>query len=248
VKALIVEDEPLAIDALRKLLKNQAGFITIIGVARDGKEGLSMIEELKPDLIFLDVNIPVVNGLEMLNRLSYQPHVVFTTAYDEHAIKAFELNSIDYLLKPISSERFSKTLQRLSNLSDKKTIDSGPAQKALLDLFALKEFTTISVRIGDRFLFVPLEDITHFFADDKYVSLNTIESKQHITSFTIQELQEKLPSNFIRISRSVLINRYQLAEAHKLFGKKYSITLKDKNHSVVTTGAMYVESFLKILT
>jgi two-component system, LytTR family, response regulator len=247
VKALIVEDEPLAIDALKKLVKNHAGFINIVGVARDGKTGASMIEELKPDLIFLDVNIPVINGLEMLHQLSYQPHVVFTTAYDEHAIKAFELNSIDYLLKPISSERFSKTIQRLSNLPDKK-IDAGPAQKALLDLFALKEFTTISVRIGDRFLFIPLEDITHFFADDKYVSLNTIESKQHITSFTIQELQEKLPSNFIRISRSVLINRLQLAEAHKLFGKKYSITLKDKNHSVVTTGAVYVESFLKILS
>jgi two-component system, LytTR family, response regulator len=247
VKALIVEDEQLAIDALEALINGESGFIEVTGIARDGERAITMIEQLRPELIFLDINIPVVTGLELLNKISYQPHVVFTTAYDEYALKAFELNSVDYLLKPISKDRFSKTVQRLKNIADRTSHDQKVLLKTLEDILRPKDFTSMSVKVGDRVLFIPLDNITHFFAEDKYVLLNTIESKSYITPFTIQELQDKLPANFIRISRSVIINFHHIREARKLFGKKFAIIMKDSKASEVMTGGSYVENFISRL-
>jgi len=248
VKALIIEDEPLAIDGLRQLLKTHEDFIEIIGVAGDGIEGSTKIEALKPELIFLDINIPLLNGLDMLRSIKNPPNVVFTTAYDQHAIKAFELNAVDYLLKPIEPERFALTMQRLKALPERGHEDHSKVVKVLESYLEDKKFTTISVKLGDRILFIPLDSITHFFADDKYVVLNTQQSQQHVTDITIQDLQAKLPGNFIRISRSTIINALHIHEARKHFGKKYSVLLKDTKGSVVETGSKYVDNFLTLLS
>jgi two-component system LytT family response regulator len=248
VKALIIEDESLAVDALLSLIRKQAPFIEVVGIGRDGKQGLDLILEHNPDLIFLDISMPLLNGFEMLSQLRTLPGIVFTTAYDEYAIKAFEINSIDYLLKPIEPQRFQKTIQRLTGSHQAYT----PKQEQLLldtlrELVKKKDFTSITIKTGDRILFIPLEDITHFYADEKYVLLNTLDSKTHITTFTLQELDEKLPPDFIRVSRSAIINRHHIREARKLFGKKFTIILKDARASEVETGSSYVDRFLKLI-
>ena len=114
-KTLLIDDEKLAISRLERLLSKYENTFEIIGRASNGAEGLSMVETLCPDLIFLDIEMPVMTGFEMLSHLTFVPLVVFATAYDEYAIKAFEENSIDYLLKPIETERLDKTVQKLQN-------------------------------------------------------------------------------------------------------------------------------------
>ena len=111
-KTLIIDDERLARQRLVRILKPYK-HIDIIGEAANGRDGLEKIEELKPDLIFLDIEMPVFNGFEMLRQLKHQPKVVFTTAYDQYAIKAFEEDSIDYLLKPVEANRIEKTIEKL---------------------------------------------------------------------------------------------------------------------------------------
>jgi two-component system LytT family response regulator len=247
VKALIIEDEPLAVDALQTLISAHAPFIEVVGVARDGGQGLAMINALQPQLIFLDINIPVINGLELLNQLDRLPRIVFTTAYDQYAIKAFEINSVDYLLKPIEQKRFVKTVERLRNDQHGQSPSVEELLTAFKTLSVDKNFTSITVKTGDQIHFISLDEITHFYADEKYVSLNTLESKKHITSFTLQELEQKLPSGFIRVSRSVIINRDHISRAQKLFGKKFTITMRDTDLSKVDTGSAYVENFIKLM-
>ena len=121
LKTILIDDEPLAISRLRRLLTKFADTFDIIGEAKNGQEGLDLIEVLQPDVIFLDIEMPVLNGFEMLSKLNYMPLVVFATAFDQYAIRAFEENSIDYLLKPIEAERLEKTVEKLKKFHQKPT-------------------------------------------------------------------------------------------------------------------------------
>ena len=109
-------------------------------------------------------------------------------------------------------------------------------------------FSSITIRNGDVIRFISLEEVTHFFAEDKYVLLNTLESKQHITSYTLQELENKLSSDFIRVSRSAIVNKVHIRQAYKQFGKRYTLFMKDVQSTKLDTGSRYVTNFLKILT
>jgi two-component system LytT family response regulator len=246
VRALIVEDEDIAIDGMRRLLEPYRELIEIVGVARNGEEAAQSIDHEKPDLVFMDIQIPGPNGLQVLQKVSHKPRVVFTTAYDHHAIEAFEINSVDYLLKPIDPKRFETTIARLKDLQSlKRGMDEDVIRNLLKNIFPEKTITSITVKLHDKILFIPLHDITHFFANEKYVSLNTTESKQYLVDHTINTLENKLPKEFIRISRSVIVNKNLIKEARKEFGKKFSIILRDAKSSVVETGSKYVENFIK---
>jgi two-component system LytT family response regulator len=214
-KTIIIEDEQLARQRLKRLLKNYTE-IDIIGEAENGQAGLELINSLQPDLVFLDIEMPVLNGFEMLAKLQeHQPKVVFTTAYDQYAIKAFEEGSIDYLLKPIELERLNKTILKL-----KQTNLSKPPM-AIEDLLAkIKGKTnvkTLTVKLGDRILLIKLEDIIHAQAEDKYVFLHTADGKKHLTDYTLSNLEEKLPEDFLRIHRSDIINTNHIAEIRRGF-------------------------------
>src|SRR6218665_1387232 len=168
-KTILIDDEPLAISRLKRLLSHYSSVISIIDEAHNGQEGLEKIEAQKPDLIFLDIEMPLMTGFEMLAALSYMPKVIFSTAYDQYAIRAFEENSVDYLLKPIEAERLEKTIGKLKKLEDKKEDNSLNANLLqLLEQFKSKEDTqrtpaqkqttahSISVKSGERILFIPL--------------------------------------------------------------------------------------------
>jgi two-component system LytT family response regulator len=214
-KTLIIDDEQLARQRLKRLLKPYDE-LEIIGEAVNGADGLEQIEALRPDLIFLDIEMPVLNGFEMLSKLSRQPKVVFTTAYDQYAIKAFEEDSIDYLLKPIEAERLEKTIKRLGQ-AQTQTTEPLPLEALMKQLLVKKDIKTLTVKIGDRVLLIKLSDILFIDAEDKYVFLHTADGKKHLTDFTISALEDKLPEQFIRIHRGTIINTDHIKEIRKGF-------------------------------
>jgi len=214
-KTIIIEDEQLARQRLKRLLNNYSE-IEIIGEAENGQLGIQLIESLQPDLVFLDIEMPVLNGFEMLAKLTENlPKIVFTTAYDQYAIKAFEEGSIDYLLKPIELERLDKTVLKL-----KKTNLAKPAiaiEDLIQKIKGKTNLKTLTVKLGDRILLIKLEDIIHAQAEDKYVFLHTADGKKHLTDYTLSNLEEKLPEDFLRIHRSDIINTNHITEIRRGF-------------------------------
>lgn len=232
-KTIIIDDEQLARQRIKRLLK-EYDEVNIIGEAENGQEGLTIIEQQQPDLIFLDIEMPVLNGFEMLAQLKHQPKVVFTTAYDQYAIKAFEEGSIDYLLKPIELERLDKTIKKL-----KQTNLTTAAPLAIEDLLrqinGKKAIKTLTVKIGDKILLVKLSDIVHIQAEDKYVFLHTVDDKKHLTDFTLSTLEDKLPEEFLRIHRGDIINTDYIKEIRKGFNGALIFVLNNINETRVTS-------------
>ncbi|GAA4403145.1 LytTR family DNA-binding domain-containing protein [Nibrella viscosa] len=247
LRTLLIDDEPLAINRLRRLLKPYADTFEIVGNAANGAEGLKVVEELHPDLIFLDIEMPGLNGFEMLARLSYMPLVVFATAFDEYAVRAFEENSIDYLLKPVEPERLEKTVERIRKSQQTPTAAMPDLRHMLELLKPKKELHSISVRSGERILLITLTDISYFEAEGKYVLLNTVDSQQYLTNYTITALEEKLPDVFVRVSRAVIVNTRCIKEIQRYMGGKYLIVLRDKKSAQIVTGTTFHDNLRELL-
>lgn len=246
-KTLLIDDEQIALGRLKRLLSNFEGVFELLGEALNGHEGIQKIEIIKPDLIFLDIEMPLMTGFEMLSRLTYMPLVVFVTAYDQYAIKAFEENSIDYLLKPVEKERLAKTVEKLKTLKTKQSLTQESLLQLIEQMNPKKEIHSISVKSGDKILFVPLGDISFFQAEDKYVLLNTVDSKQYIMNYTISSLEEKLPSSFIRISRSTIVNTARIKELERYFSGKYLVIMNDQKQSKIESGTTYQENLKRLM-
>ncbi len=248
MKTILIDDEPLAIGRLKRLLNKYEDF-EIIDEAKNGQEGLEKIEFHQPDVIFLDIEMPILSGFEMLARLEFMPLVVFATAFDQYAIKAFEENSIDYLLKPIEGERLEKTIEKLRKL--KSTSANSSMNSSLLKLIEQfkpkKEAHSISVKSGEKILFIPFNEISNFEAEDKYVFLNTIEGKQYLTNYTLSSLEEKLPENFVRVSRSFIVNSLIIKELQKYFNGKYLVIMRDTKASKIETGSTYGDNLKRLM-
>lgn len=248
-RTILIDDEPIAISRLKRLLGEYTDTFEIIDEASNGQEGLDKIEFHKPDLIFLDIEMPLLSGFEMLSKLEYMPMVIFVTAFDQFAIKAFEENSIDYLLKPIEKERLEKTVQKLKKLSDNQQIKLSPS--SILGLFEQikpkKEIHSISVKSGDKILFIAFNEISNFQAEEKYVFLNTTDGKQYITNYTIANLEEKLPDSFIRISRSCIVNSMKIKELERYFNGKYLVVMHDQKQSKLETGVSFHDNLKRLM-
>lgn len=242
-KTILIDDEPLALSRLQRLLGNFPNDFEVVGLARNGLEGLNLIESNKPDVIFLDIEMPVLNGFEMLSKLTDMPFVVFATAFEEYAIRAFEENSIDYLLKPIEQERLEITVQKLRNFIPNKgnPLDTNQLLQLIEQLKPKKMLHSISVKIGDKFLLVLLEEIAYFEAEDKYVYFYTLDGKKYLLDYSLTTLEEKLPTQFVRVSRGVIINSKQLLEIQKFFNAKFVLVLNDKTKTKITSGSSYAE-------
>lgn len=223
-KTILIDDEPLARKRLNRLLTAYPE-IEVIAEAENGEEGLALIHDLKPDLIFLDIEMPVLNGFEMIRKLNHQPIIVFTTAYDQYAIKAFEEGSVDYLLKPIETERLAKTIAKLPQQSN--AVQSPKIEELLANLQGKKTLKTLTVKLGDKILLIKLADIIFIQAEDKYVFLHTSDGKKHLTDFTLSALEQKLPEEFIRIHRGEMINTEYIKEIRKGFNGALIFVLSD---------------------
>lgn len=249
LKTVLIDDEPLAISRLRRLLLQYESDFEIIAEAGNGQEGLALIESLQPDLVFLDIEMPLLTGFEMLSQLKIMPLVVFVTAFDQYAIRAFEENSIDYLLKPVESARLEKTVEKIRKYQARPV--ESPFNTNLMQVLERlqpkKDIHSISVKVGERFIFIPLSEICHFEAEDKYVFLNTLDGKQHLTSYTITSLEEKLPDFFVRVSRSSIVNSMVIKELQKEFNGRFVVLMKDLKRSRIKTGGSYNEQIKKLM-
>jgi two-component system LytT family response regulator len=245
LRAFLVDDEPLALDRLQRLL---AAFpdTQIVGAATDPSVAVATLNDSgsqQVDVLFLDIQMPAMNGFELLSRLSNQPFVIFTTAFDQHALRAFETNAIDYLLKPIEPEHLERALKKLGRLRPivKPDWQQSPTLPELLrELTAsLREGhaaypTRIASRIGERISFLLLDDVTHFGAHDK-LTFAVSNGRRHCIDQTIADLEHRLdPAKFLRIHRSALVNVDWIHEVNSWFAGKIVVTLKDAQHTQLT--------------
>ena len=238
-KTLIIDDEQLARQRLARLLKAYPQ-IEIIGEAVNGQDGLKKIDELKPDLIFLDIQMPVFNGFEMLSRLKHLPKVIFATAYDQYAIKAFEEDSIDYLLKPVEATRLEKTIIKLERTQHQPP-PYLPLQALIEQLHIKKDIKTLTVKIGDKILLIKLDRITYIKAEEKYVFLHTVDGKKHLIDFTISSLDEMLPEAFVWVHRSTIINSDHIKEIRKGFNGTFVFVMNNHENTCIASSRSNVE-------
>jgi len=205
IKAVLIDDEPLARSIVLEYLDNYKE-IEVAAECNDGFEGAKAIMQYQPDLIFLDIQMPKLNGFEMLELLDHQPTVIFTTAFDEYAIKAFEKHAIDYLLKPISQARFDQAMAKfLDQQRLKSQTQQEQTKKMLADLSPQQNLERIVVKTGSKIKVVPVNSIFCIEADDDYVRLHTKEGvflKNRTMAFFEKELD---PNIFIRIHRSYIV-------------------------------------------
>ncbi len=254
LKTILIDDELLAVSRLRRLLDKHRDSIDVIGDAANGAEGLTLIESLRPDLIFLDIEMPLLNGFEMLSRLTTMPMVVFATAFDQYAIRAFEENSIDYLLKPIEADRLARSIQKIRTLVERGDTTQpavNPMSESVMRLLAQmqpkKEIYSVSVKTGEKIKLVPLSDIAYFEAEDKYVFLATTDGQKFLTTYTLTTLDEKLPDMFVRVSRSVMVNRHKISEIHRHFDGKFMLAMSDKKGTKLTSGSTYGDAVRQLM-
>jgi two-component system LytT family response regulator len=221
-KAIIIDDERLARNELKKLLSEYPE-IEIVAEAANAAEGIQRIEELQPDLIFLDIQMPGKTGFEMLSELDRAPHVIFTTAYDEYALRAFEVNALDYLLKPIEPKRLSDAIQKLEHIEEKEgegnEIPSTPRG-------ALGEFDQVFVKDGERCWFVKLTDIRLFESVGNYAKVFFGPNKPLILK-SLNALEERLDDHiFFRANRKHIVNLRMIEKVEPYFNGGLLLEIK----------------------
>lgn len=245
-KSIVIDDEAHARSRINRLLLNYTNIIEVVAEATNGLEALELIELHKPDLIFLDIQMPGLDGFELIKKLKFLPIIIFTTAFDQFALKAFETNAIDYLVKPIEAERLDLTIRKLQWF--KKDNQEEHIRNFLQFAETLKpqkEITSLSVKIGDKILLIRLSEIVFFEADEKYVTINTCEKGSYITELSLKTLEEKLPANFIRVQRAFIVNKNYVIELNKQFGGKYVIVMNNKDRTRIVSGTSYREKLIR---
>jgi two-component system LytT family response regulator len=228
MRAFLVDDEALALKRLQRMLA--AGKrVQIVGTSTDPVEAVPAILEAKPDILFLDIEMPGMTGFEMLAHLQPQPWVVFTTAYDRYALEAFGVNSVDYLLKPIEAAQLDRALDKIERLRGN---GASPDVTELIRRLAPPSYPDrIASKVGEKIEFVDLDQVTHFFASDKLTFAAT-PAKNFAVDYSIQELEQKLdPGRFVRVHRATLVNVAHVQELHSWFAGGLMVRLKDPKHT-----------------
>lgn len=232
VRALIADDEPLARERIRTLL-SRFSQVTIVGEARDGNETLEMIRDLQPSLVFLDVQMPEMDGFAVLEKLdsTSAPAVIFVTAYDAFALRAFEVHAIDYLLKPFTRARFTRamehSLRRLGQGNGGVGIE--PGLLSLLESIRSerKAQGRIAIRSEQGVYFVRISDIDWLEAFGNYVKIH-VGSQEHLLRDSLKCLEERLdPNRFLRVHRSAVVNLDSIERLEPWFHGEYSVCLRD---------------------
>jgi DNA-binding LytR/AlgR family response regulator len=230
VRAVIVDDEPLARTRLRRLLAEHPA-IEVAGEAGDGEAACRLIDELSPDLVFLDVQMPGLSGFDVLARLDTRPRVIFITAHDEFAVRAFEEQAVDYLLKPVEPARLARALTRVTG-GEAQGAGGRIEEERLARLIEAVERRSsgprrIAVRRGPKVILVEPASILFCRAEDKYTVLYTADG-EHILDRTIEDLEQTLdPSTFLRIHRGVLVNLGCVRDLTAVDGGRFVVSLKD---------------------
>jgi len=227
-RAVIVEDEPIARTQLRELL-GDVDWIECVGEAADGMTAVSVIDTVKPDIVFLDIEMPELSGLEVLRRIEHDPAIVFTTAYDKFAVAAFELEAIDYLLKPFGRDRLFAALERVRRaVREEGDVTVGRrAHEALNQLSGTEPLTRIFVRDRGRIVPIAVRDIERLEADDDYVAVHS-RGRRYLVYLNLSEFEARLdPAVFLRIHRSHIVNLDCVAALSNYDATRLQVELRD---------------------
>lgn len=252
IHTFIIDDEPLARERIRLLLRDEPD-IEIIGDFACGADGLAGFAKQRPDLMFVDVQMPQMTGFEMLAQLPKEqlPVVIFATAYDQHALQAFEAHALDYLLKPFKPARFKEAVQRArERLAEKQ---ASTAARGLLDLLAAqapapsspKHLTRLTIRSDDKVVVLKASEIDSIESAGNYVAV-WVGKESHILRETLNALEEQLnPDRFLRISRGAIVNLDRVRELQPLFKGEHVVVLQGGRKLTMTRGLREVERALK---
>lgn len=218
IKAIIIDDEPLARMIINEYLQQETN-IDIVAECEDGFQGAKAIQQYKPDLVFLDIQMPKLTGFEMLEIIEETPHIIFTTAFEEYAIKAFEKNAVDYLLKPISQERFTKAIDKFTGIY--KTQQKQQNLGKLKDELNENLLERIVVKNGTQIKLIPIQQVIYLEAYDDYVKIHTKEG-MYLKNKTMASFEKQLdPKQFVRVHRSFIIKVDQLSKIEPMEKESY---------------------------
>ncbi len=238
VRALIVEDEPLARRTLREFTR-EVEWLDVVGEAENGREAVRLINKLEPDLVFLDVQMPELTGLQVLEHIQHRPAIVFTTAFDQYAVTAFELEAVDYLVKPFGRKRFHATLERV-----RRRLDEGDAGQGVVDRAreALGRGPTrrFFARKGNAIVPFHVESVLRFEAGDNYVSAHTANGR-FLLSVSLSDLEARLdPERFRRVHRAHIINLDRVTSIEAYDDRRVMVTMSDGSSVVASRSGSQV--------
>jgi two-component system LytT family response regulator len=249
IRTFLVDDEPLGRERIRSLLAHEPD-VEIIGEAEDGEAALDAIQRLHPDLVFLDIQMPGLDGFGVVRGLTPPiPLIIFVTAYDQHAIKAFEAHALDYLLKPAKPARLRDALQRARAQLQLARTPAAELPRQLLDLLATREperptLTRLPVRTNERTTFVRVGAVDWIEAAGNYVVLH-VGKENHILRDSLAALEDQLPRSFLRISRSTIVNLDRVRELQAMAAGEHVVILQDGRQIPMTRGVREVEDRLR---
>ena len=237
--ALIADDEPLLRERLRGLLARLWPELAVVAEARNGREAVEMFDEYQPQIVFLDVHMPGLNGIEAARSVARRAQIVFVTAYEQYAVQAFEQGAIDYLVKPIDEQRLADTVQRLRQRLAEPVAAAPAALEEVLDGLsaelkrrvvggATTHLQWIKASVGSSVKLIPVEQVAYLRADEKY-TLVVWEGGEALIRKTIRELADELdPSRFAQVHRSVIVNLHQIVQVNRGLNETAEVQMKGR--------------------
>jgi two-component system, LytTR family, response regulator len=231
LRAFVLDDEPLAVKRLARLLE-ATGRVEVVGRATDPRAGLEQVAGEPVDVLFVDIHMPGLTGFQVVERVPAGPAVVFTTAHDQHAVQAFEVNAVDYLLKPIERARLDRALDRVATRRAGGAADlRATLERLARHLRAVPFLDHLPSRVRDRVHLVPVRDVTHLLARQRATYAMTTAG-EHMLDLTLAELEQRLdPARFVRIHRAVLVNVGWVAELHPDEDRHLKVCLRDSHRT-----------------
>jgi two-component system, LytTR family, response regulator LytT len=251
IKCVCVDDEHLALEELKYLLE-MIPDIEVIGEGSNGPEAIKLIQELEPDLIFLDVQMPGLNGFEVVDqliRLDILPQVVFVTAFDQYAVRAFEINVVDYLLKPVEKSRLEKAIQRVKHQLENRSV-SEQKLRELLEMMnpSTQKKSKLLIKDKNRNILVNSDEIIYANVSDGIVSVASRDLTGETNYRTLEDLQTDLdPQSFWRVHRSYLVNINRIKEVIPWFNRTLQLKMNDKQETEIPVSRAHAKRFKEYL-
>ena len=239
-KCVIVDDEHLARKRMVRLFEKHSRSFDVLAEFDNAEELLQYIKSHDVDIIFLDIEMPGLNGIDALKKIPQNIFVIFNTAYKEYALDAFENDAFDYLLKPVSQDRFDKALLKIESKWNRAS-----HRDDIQTAYAKKEVELIPVQINDRTIFIKPDEISFCEANNKYVNLNTLGGQSYLLSYSLNDLESMFP-HLLRIQKGILINKNEIKEIRKYFNARIKIYMNDKPNSSLISGRSYLDNIKKI--
>jgi two-component system, LytTR family, response regulator len=245
-RAIIADDEEMARLRLRRLLAENFDEIEVVAEANDGVSARTMIEKYKPDVVFMDIDMPGLSGMEVAKDACKNIFVIFVTAYNQYALEAFKALAVDYILKPIGEDDLRHAIDKLKKLTKPREIN-GIIDEVARWIKSSERIHRIKVFVGETIKLIPCEDVVCLEADQKYTTIHTRDSNRYLTDQTIRELEHSLPKpDFIRIHRKHIINSKLIKELKRIDDRKFKVVLKIPFYRELIVGRHFLADVLQI--